>query len=505
MSIPLQIAANAVTAKILTKDPEVKHVLSALLSYEVDGAEYSKSFKARHWDGRSSFFAYAQGSFPSGFVHQVYGELTRKGYAVQIIQKRPPAPIGPEAPVVDAFGEDPRYDFQDQAVRQVLRHGRGIVQVATGGGKSRIAKKIVARIRRPTLFLTTRQILMYQMAKGFAEAGFNCGILGDGEWRPVMGVNCGMVQTLVARLKEPEPDDLSPEAMNQRLIRARTIKLLAIFEVVIGEEAHEAGGNTYFEILQHCRQAYYRVALTATPFMKPDAESNMRLQAAFGSIIMQVSEKLLIDRGILARPYFKFVDTAAPAGLRPTTGWPAARTIGIVENEGRNRMIVYEAVRAARYGLPILVLVQQTAHGKVLAEMLRAAGLRSTFLWGKHEQNERTATLAALKSGKLQVVVASTILDVGVDVPALGMVIIAGGGKAEVGQRQRIGRGLREKKNGTPNVAFIVDFEDKGNSHLRTHARTRRKIIEQTPGFVENILPPGRDFDFEALGLKAAA
>lgn len=505
MSAPLQIAANATTAKILTKDVDIKHVLSDLLSYEVEGAEHSKQFKQGHWSGRSSFFAYAQGTFPAGFVHHVHAELTRRGHVVHLIQKRPPAPTGPESPVVDSFGEDPRYDFQDQAVRQVLRHGRGIIQVATGGGKSRIAKKIVARIRRPALFLTTRQLLMYQMARGFKEAGFNCGILGDGDWRPVLGINSGMVQTLVARLKEPNPDDVSPEAQQQRLVRARTIKLLEIFEVVIGEEAHEAGGTSYFDILQHCKTAYYRVALTATPFMKADAEANMRLQAAFGSIIMQVSEKLLIDRGILAKPYFKYIATPAPAKLRITTGWPAARTIGIVENEQRNRMIVYEAVRAVGYKLPVLVLVQQTAHGKTLEAMLKAAGVKAKFLWGKHENDERTDTLQQLGSGKLEVLVASTILDVGVDVPSLGMVILAGGGKAEVGLRQRVGRGLREKKNGLPNVAFIVDFDDKGNNHLRTHARARRKIIEETPGFAENIMAAGRDFDFAGLGLKSAA
>ncbi|MBH8434009.1 hypothetical protein I8Q59_09430, partial [Acinetobacter baumannii] len=43
------------------------------------------------------------------------------------------------------------------------------------------------------------------------------------------------------------------------------------------------------------------------------------------------------------------------------------------------------------------------------------------------------------------------LLDGGVDVPAVGLIILAGGGKAEVALRQRIGRGLRAKKFG-PNV-----------------------------------------------------
>lgn len=100
--------------------------------------------------------------------------------------------------------------------------------------------------------------------------------------------------------------------------------------------------------------------------------------------------------------------------------------------------------------------------------------------------------------------IGSTILDVGVDVPAVGMVILAGGGKAEVALRQRIGRGLREKKNGLPNIALVVDFEDLGNNHLRDHARQRKAIIEATPGFREGILRPGEDFDYAVLGLMRA-
>ncbi len=37
------------------------------------------------------------------------------------------------------------------------------------------------------------------------------------------------------------------------LVRQQTIKLLELFEFVILEEAHEAGGNSYYEIMRHCK------------------------------------------------------------------------------------------------------------------------------------------------------------------------------------------------------------------------------------------------------------
>ena len=108
---------------------------------------------------------------------------------------------------------------------------------------------------------------------------------------------------------------------------------------------------------------------------------------------------------------------------------------------------------------------------------------------------DQFAALTALGNGGLDVLIGSTILDVGVDVPSVGMIVLAGGGKAEVATRQRIGRGLREKKSGGPNVAFIVDAADDHNNHIKGHYLQRRGIVKSTPGFAENVV---EDFDFKA-------
>lgn len=230
----------------------------------------------------------------------------------------------------------------------------------------------------------------------------------------------------------------------------------------------------------------------------------MRLMAAFGGIIAEVTEKELIDRGILATPYFKFITPDRQVGLRRTMAWQKAYKIGIVENQQRNKHIVFEVARAVALGLPAMILVQHKAHGKILEGMLTSAGIRASFIFGEHEQSERKARLRALADGSVQCLIGSTILDVGVDVPAVGMVVLAGGGKAEVAMRQRIGRGLRAKASG-PNVAFVVDFNDRYNDHLRAHANERRAIVMGTPGFAERILPEGADFDFAGLGFRKAA
>lgn len=540
MTEPLKLLANARIARLDGADRATKAQIAHLLSYRVEGCEFASAFKAKTWDGRSSFFSHKDATFPAGFTHLVHNELIAKGRSVQVIRRPLPAPLGPENPTVDEFGnDDPRYDFQLKALRQVEKHGRGIIQVATGGGKSKIAKLIVARYRRVTMFLTTRGILMYQMKEGFEGAGFNVGVVGDGTWAPVRGVNVGMVQTLVAQLEEPDvnaeirsmvksqaeaeekakakklpaPISLTRAQLvvraeevvkRKNLIRRRAIKLLELVEVVIGEEAHEAGGNSYYEILRHCKNAQIRVALTATPFMRADAEDNMRLMAAFGPILIKVSERTLIDRGILATPYFKFWESKPHDKLRKSSPWQRAYTLGYTENGYMLADIVADARRAAHYGLPVMTLVLRKDHGTALRDRMRAAGLRVEYIRGENDQAERKRALTRLGTGAIDVLIGTTILDVGVDVPAVAMVQLAGGGKAEVALRQRIGRGLRAKKKG-PNVTFIVDYTVPVNAHLRDHARARRAIIEDTDGFKQNILPKGQDFDWSMFDLAKRA
>jgi superfamily II DNA or RNA helicase len=567
------IARNAVTAMLHKPSRDVKLEVQAILSYAVAGAEHAIAFKKGVWDGRSSFLDFRNGTFPAGFTHYVTAHLRRKGYEVQIAQKALPEPLGPENPVVDAFPEDPRYDYQMETVRRLVKHGQIIAQIATGGGKSRTARLAYARINRMTLFITTRSILMYQMKDSFErDLGVPVSVLGDGQFghttsdgrQAVRKMCVGMVQTLAAKLKEKtvegeveavidalvarelkavkalekklvdagatpaqvrarvrqlEEQQLAARSDSKKIqadcavkvhehmaMRARVIELLGRFEFVIIEEAHEASAEDFYNVMQHCKSAHYRMALTATPFMKADEEANMRLMAVSGPIAIKVSEQTLIDRGILAQPHFRFIPWAGkPPKLFKHTGWASAYRLGITEHEWRNQTATAVCRRFAEYGLTSMVLVQHTAHGETVRRLMLAAGLRVDFIQGEDDQDGRKAALQRLARGELDILIGTTILDVGVDVPAVGHICLLGGGKAEVQLRQRIGRGLREKKNGMPNLCFVTDFADTLNEHLHNHARQRQAIIRDTPGFDRFILSDGRDFDLEALGFRRLA
>ena len=111
---------------------------------------------------------------------------------------------------------------------------------------------------------------------------------------------------------------------------------------------------------------------------------------------------------------------------------------------------------------------------------------------------------AMVARGEIDGVIGTTILDVGVDVPAIGLVQLAGGGKAEVALRQRIGRGLRAKK-GMTNIAFIADYSCNANYTLREHSKQREMIVRTTPGFVEGVLDDEEEFPWWKFEKKIVA
>ena len=572
------IAHNAVHAKVVGAPKDAMIEIHRLLSYRVEGAEHMASFAAGTWSGRSSFFSWSgdksEGVFPTGFVRLVVDGLRKVGHEVMVKAKPLPEPLGPERPTVDSFGYIDRYDYQPAAVDALIRHGNITVQVATGGGKSRIARMAYKRIDRPTLFLTTRGLLMYQMKEAVEGMGEEVAVLGDGEWgipykkadgtegRRITKFVVAMVQTLAQRLERKSVEaeyqalqlrrardlakkieklradlkkdgvklpvigqrvndfidryeaafdrdtdiaELEPKVARHERLRLATIDILKRFELVIAEEAHEVSGNSFYDVMCACANAHYRMALTATPFMKDDEEANMKLLAACGPVAIRISEEMLIERGILARPYFKFLkvgEDKRPPRLARSTPYAQAVDRGIVNFDYRNKLIVAELLRARAWGLNGMVLVQRKEHGDVFVKILQGAGARVVFIQGEDNQRERKAALAQLGRREIDFLVGTNILDVGVDVPSVGIIAIAGGGKAEVQYRQRIGRGLREKKDGGPNVALIVDVYDELNNHLRSHSGERQAIIKSTPGFAENIV---RDFDYAALGFTKRA
>jgi len=76
-----------------------------------------------------------------------------------------------------------------------------------------------------------------------------------------------------------------------------------------------------------------------------------------------------------------------------------------------------------------------------------------------------------LRDGSLQVLIATTILDEGVDVSGINCLFLMAGGKSMRQVLQRIGRGLRKKDDGSG--LEVYDALDYHNEYLVDHTLDR--------------------------------
>lgn len=487
----IDIVSNAIKGKLIFPPVEVKVIVSELLSYYVDGFDKTDAFKNGRWDGRSTMFDWKTDTFPVGFKRLVNAKLSKEGYEVVNISKPLPEPLGRVPETLGGFSYSDRYDYQWATSEALCERGICIARLAVGAGKTLAAALCTARINRPTLIITKRQTLLYQFWERMKNFGFHPGIVGDNRLLIRNDLTVAMAQTLSSKL------DLDDEV--GQAIRAYLKKV----EFIIGEEVHEISDSSYYNIIRACPNANYRLGLTATPFMYDNSESNMKLLGAFGPVGIDVSEATLIERGINAKPIFKFADYEQPPKLKFGSNYQKAIFEGITHCDQRNKVICDYALKAAAHKLPTLILIQRQGHGRILKEQLKALGLKVEFIYGDSDNDERKNALAKLAAGKVDALIGSKIVDVGVDCPAIGLLINAGGGKAEVSYRQRIGRALRAKNSG-PNVAFILDFNDTHNRYLHDHCEERLKVIKGTAGYAEGLLAVGQDFPWSLFDVVEA-
>ncbi|MEO8459822.1 MAG: ATP-dependent DNA helicase RecG [Dokdonella sp.] len=195
--------------------------------------------------------------------------------------------------------------------------------------------------------------------------------------------------------------------------------------LVIIDEQHRFGVHQRLALRDKGRSADevpHQLVLTATPIPRTLA------MTAYADLDISVIDEL-------------------PPGRTPV------QTVAI-SNSRRNEVI--ERIRAAcgegRQAYWVCTLIEESdvleaqAAEVALAELTHALpALRIGLVHGRLKANEKTATMAAFKSGDIDLLVATTVIEVGVDVPNASLMVIENAerlGLAQLHQlRGRVGRG----------------------------------------------------------------
>lgn len=400
----------------------------------------------------------SRGMFLLGFLQMAKEHFIKAGFKVNVVD-----PAGWESYGKSLVGKmklPPGLVHRDHQAEALKISGdmRGIVVNPTGSGKTILGFSWLSRFSGPVLFIVHTKDLLSQTVENARKWGFkDVGIIGDGKKSPG-NFTVGMVQTLAKLANDKEFD-------------TRYKMWLGSIQAVVVDEVHHVSSfsGQYAQVLIQLVNTWHRLGLTATE--SPDEEAKMAVTGFLGPKLHTVRMAPLVDAGVLARPKIILKMIPEDAKLRQCRdSYAKIYEKRVIQDRPRNRSILLEVRRLVREeNLTVLVVVTKAEHGEILYKMIQNMypELRSDYVWGNLKPTDRERIRTALDDNLLDVVISTTVWKEGVDIPTLGAIVNAAGGKSEIAVLQNIGRGTRAPKGKTE--VLIVDFFDNSHHHLVSH------------------------------------
>lgn len=457
--------------------------------FKVEGSEFKQyAFRNKRrggfeWDGYRKLFNIQTRRFPIGLLDRVTNLFQKNGIRVDIVNKRL---INNEKYCYE-FDTSFLRDYQHMCIAKSVVNGNGIVKVATGGGKTVIAGCTIGALSKKSIFIVHTRDLLYQAKESFQRLFPNekIGQIGDGVL-DYQNITVATMQTLAilgdveigknAYDEELEDDEAKIEADNAK--REAFHKYAVTVQCVMMDEVQIVCSQTAYNVRFLFEYANYAFGYSASPWR--DDGSDLMIEGAFGKRIVDITASYLIKCGYLIKPLIEIHDTYYDISNQPTKYVEVYKKF-IVENDMRNIQVANDAIAEYNAGKNTLILVTQIKHGEVLQNIMSAMGVPVNFISGKSGMKRRKQAIQDMREGKIQILIATTIADVGLDIPRLESLIEAGAGKSSVTALQRLGRIMRTFEN--KQSCKFISYNDHVR-YLSEHIKRKLEIWSTEEEFV---------------------
>lgn len=231
--------------------------------------------------------------------------------------------------------------------------------------------------------------------------------------------------------------------------------------LLVIDEQHRFGVEQRALLADRAGDRPHVLVMTATPIPRTVA------MTVFGDLEISTLAELPVGRQPIQT-------TVVPARERPD--WLERAWARVREEVGRGRQAY---VVVSRIGDEKSAESERRALVDVFAELSDGplAALRVAMLHGRLDSDEKDATMRAFAAGEIDVLVATTVIEVGVDVPNATVIVILDADRFGVSQlhqlRGRVGRGSE------PGLCLLVTDVDAGSPT----AQRLRAVASTTDGF----------------------
>ncbi|WP_114906750.1 ATP-dependent DNA helicase RecG [Ornithinimicrobium murale] len=390
----------------------------------------------------------SDGTTPTGYRHEVTGNLTK-----QMLGALPFQPTGAQRRALNAFINDLRTDTPMHR----------LLQGEVGAGKTLCAAAaalMVVEAGQQAAIMAPTEVLASQHHKEFIA---RCEGLTKSNGKPVRvellttkSVTGKARKTLLADIAAGDVDIL----VGTHALLSAGVEVPHLSLVVVDEQHR-------FGVEQRHRLRTPRASDGTTPgllVMTATPAPRTAAMISFGDLDVSILDEIPAGRSPVATQ----ISTQADLGETNAPAWAAVR----------------EALGQERQAFVVSPLVGESeakaaAGAESMATQLREGALRGhtvQVVHGKQKADERSAIMTAYAAGKVDVLVATTVIEVGVNVPNATVMVITGAEQFGVTQlhqlRGRVGRGKH------PGRCFLVPSKEW--DELAETSQARLQAVEST-------------------------
>lgn len=375
----------------------------------------------------------------------------------------------PYARPIHALAIDERWHHQREAVSEFLKHRNGILEMATGTGKTRTALAILEELKERRLI------------ESAIVTAFGTDLLDQWHKELVQHTTLPIYRAYEqhreaqAYLNAPHNAVLLTSRQSLTLVLPRLQPQVAGKGLLICDEVHGMGSPALVAALRgRLRPFRFRLGLSATPEREYDPEGTKFIDSEIGPVIFRFGLKEAIERGILCE--FDYVELAYTLSEDDRTAIRQAVRryhAKVSAGEGPPVETLYRDIARVRKLttekiLPFRVYVRQDPgvlqRCIIFVETAEYGALIQPILMDLHVdfhtyyQDDDRGNLQRFARGDLQCLLTCHRLSEGIDIRSVNNIVLFASARARLETVQRLGRCLRVDPENVGKRARVVDF-----------------------------------------------
>lgn len=350
----------------------------------------------------------------------------------------------------------PLRPYQQEAVDLMLVNWRGVINFATGLGKTLVATHLLQQYKKKALVICPSDSVAKQFYNQFVECfgKKKVGFYGGGK-KNISDITVAIAASATRNIEELRKED---------------------FGVVIFDEVHHTPASTFYAIAAGLASVGKVFGLTATDYRSDGKD--ILITAGCGPVLIRRDIKWGVENGFLAEPYF-IIREVATGGRDFKDDKLKSYKEHVLNNNAMKSRIEGDARSMMAAGKAVLILVDEVAHGEELAKALGipfATGLDKKSQEYVDQLNKHEIPGLIGTDGKISE---------GTDTKNVDVLILANFVASKGPVIQCIGRALR--RQGTKTKAIILDYIPMASTMLKRHALQRMEYYLEITNKVKHV------------------